>query len=186
MAQKAAWLRGAKRVIAVDIRNYRLVTAERVAGAEAINANDEDPVKAIREMTEGRGADVCVDAVGLEGDRNIADKIDNIIHAQTGTIKVLKMCVSAVRRGGFVSIVGVYGMPYDTFPLGQIFDKGIKMAFGQAPLHGYMEELIRYVEEGKVKLDDIITHRLPLSEAPRGYEMFCEKTDNCVKVVLTP
>jgi threonine dehydrogenase-like Zn-dependent dehydrogenase len=186
MAQKAAWLRGAKRVIGIDIRNYRLVMAEQVAGVEAINANDEDPVKAIREMTQGRGADVCVDAVGLEGDRNIVDKIDNIIHAQTGTIKVLKMCVSAVRRGGFVSVIGVYGMPYDGYPLGQIFDKGIKMAFGQAPVHAHMDDMIRFVRERKVRLDDIITHRMPLAEAPHAYKIFCDKEDNCVKVVMKP
>lgn len=186
MAQKVARLRGAKRVIAVDIRNYRLLMAERVAGAEAVNANDQDPVKAIRDLTEGRGADVCIDAVGLEGDRNLADKIDNVIHAQMGTIKILKMCISAVRRGGFVSVIGVYGMPYDAFPLGQIFDKGIKMSFGQAPVHKYIDELIRLVQERKIRLDDIITHRLPLSEGPRGYEIFCEKKEDCVKVVLKP
>jgi S-(hydroxymethyl)glutathione dehydrogenase/alcohol dehydrogenase len=186
MAQKVAWLRGAKRVIGVDIQEYRLNTARKTAKSETINAAEVDPIEAIRELTEGRGADVCVDAVGMEADRNLGDKLANVWHGQIGSIKVLKNCISAVRRGGFVSVVGVYGIPYDAFPLGQIFDKGIKMAFGQAPVHKYIDELIGLLEKHKIRLDDIITHRMPLSEAPHGYDIFCEKKDACVKVVLQP
>jgi S-(hydroxymethyl)glutathione dehydrogenase/alcohol dehydrogenase len=186
MAQKVAWLRGAKRVIGVDIQEYRLTTARKTAKSETINAAEVDPIEAIRDLTEGRGAEVCVDAVGMEADRNLGDKLANVWHAQIGSIKVLKNCISAVRRGGFVSVVGVYGIPYDAFPLGQIFDKGIKMAFGQAPVHKYIDELIRLLEERKIRLDDIITHRMPLSEAPDGYDIFCEKKDGCIKVVLKP
>ena len=83
-------------------------------------------------------------------------------------------------------MVGVYGMPYDNFPLGQIFDKGIALRFGQAPAQKYIDELLTWVEQGKIKLDDIITHRLPLAEAPHGYDIFNKKEDNCVKVVLKP
>jgi S-(hydroxymethyl)glutathione dehydrogenase / alcohol dehydrogenase len=186
MAQKVAWLRGAKRVIGVDIQQYRLATARETAKSETVNAQDTDPIAAIREMSDGRGADVCVDAVGMEADRNIADKLKNVWHAEIGSIQVLKNCISAVRRGGFVSVVGVYGIPYDAYPLGQIFDKGIRMAFGQAPVQKYMDELIRLLDEKKIRLYDIITHRLPLSDAPHGYEIFCEKKDGCVKVVLKP
>ncbi len=186
MAQKVAALRGAKRVIGIDIQEYRLGKARETANSETINAADVDPIEAIRDMTDGRGADVCVDAVGMEADRSLGDKLANVWHAQIGSIKVLKNCISAVRRGGFVSVVGVYGIPYDAFPLGQIFDKGIKMAFGQAPVHKYIDELIRLLIDGKIRLDDIITHRLPLTEAPKGYEIFCEKKDGCVKVVLNP
>jgi S-(hydroxymethyl)glutathione dehydrogenase/alcohol dehydrogenase len=186
MAQKVAWLRGASRVIGVDIQEYRLRAARETAKSETINAQNVDPIEAIRETTGGRGADVCVDAVGMEADRNIADKLKNIWHAEIGSIEVLKNCISAVRRGGFVSVVGVYGIPYDAFPLGQIFDKAIKMAFGQALVQRYMDDLIKYLEEDKIKLDDIITHRLPLSDAPHGYEIFSEKKDGCVKVVLKP
>jgi threonine dehydrogenase-like Zn-dependent dehydrogenase len=186
MAQKVAWLRGAKRVIGVDIQDYRLNAARETANAETVNAQETDPIEAIREKTDGRGADVCVDAVGMEADRNLADKLANVWHAEIGSIKVLKNCISAVRRGGFVSVVGVYGIPYDAFPLGQIFDKGIKLAFGQAPVQKYIDELMRLLGQGKIQLDDIITHRLPLSEAPRAYDIFCDKKDGCVKVVLTP
>jgi S-(hydroxymethyl)glutathione dehydrogenase/alcohol dehydrogenase len=186
MAQKVAWLHGARRVIGVDIQQYRLTAARETAKSETVNAQDIDPIAAIREMSNGRGADVCVDAVGMEADRNIADKLKNVWHAEVGSIQVLKNCISAVRRGGFVSVVGVYGIPYDAYPLGQIFDKGIKMAFGQAPVQKYIDELMRLLDEKKIRLDDIITHRLPLSDAPYGYEIFCEKKDRCVKVVLKP
>jgi S-(hydroxymethyl)glutathione dehydrogenase/alcohol dehydrogenase len=186
MAQKVAWLRGAKRVIGVDIQDYRLETARRAAQSETINAKNDDPIEAIRSMTEGRGADVCIDAVGMEADRSLSDKLLNVWHAEVGSIKALKTAISAVRRGGQVSVLGVYGVPYDNFPLGQIFDKGIKMAFGQAPVQKYIDELIALLEAGKIKLNDIISHRLPLKDAPHAYEIFSEKKDNCVKVVLTP
>jgi alcohol dehydrogenase len=186
MAQKIAWLRGAGRVIGVDIQPYRLDMARRAAKSEVVNATDGDAVQAIRDLTSGRGADVCVDAVGLEADRKLIDKLSNIVHLQAGSINALKLCISAVRRGGTVTVVGVYGMPYDAFPLGQIFDKGITMRFGQAPVQKYIDELIGIVERGEIKLDDIITHRLPLAEAPHAYQIFRDKEDNCVKVVLKP
>jgi S-(hydroxymethyl)glutathione dehydrogenase / alcohol dehydrogenase len=186
MAMKCAWLRGAKRVIGIDIEPYRLATAKRTANAEILNAAENDPVEAIRDLTEGRGADVCVDAVGMEANRNLLDKLSNIIHAQAGSIKGLQTAISAVRRGGVVTVVGVYGTPYDNFPLGQIFDKGITMRFGQAPVQKYIDELLTWVEQRKIRLDDIITHRLPLAQAPHAYEIFNKKEDNCVKVVMKP
>jgi threonine dehydrogenase-like Zn-dependent dehydrogenase len=121
----------------------------------------------------------------MEADRNIADKLGNIWRAQIGSTKVLENCISAVRRGGFVSVVGVYGIPYK-FPLGQVFDKGIRLAFGQAPVQKYIDELLTLIEQRKIKLNDIITHRLPLEKAPEAYEIFSEKKDGCVKVVLKP
>ena len=186
MAQKVAWLRGAKRVIGIDTQAYRLGAAKRTAGSDIINASVEDPIEIIRDMTDGRGADICVDAVGMEADRNLLDKLANIVHVQVGSIKVLRAAISAVRRGGTVTVVGVYGVSYDNFPLGQIFDKGIKMRFGQSTPQRDIDTLLTWVEQGKVQLDDIITHRLPLSEAPHGYEIFDKKEEDCVKVVLKP
>lgn len=186
MAQKAAWMRGAGRVIGVDRLGYRLEAARRTAGAEPVNFEETDPIEAIREMTEGRGADVCIDAVGMEAERSVWDKLGNVAHLQLGTINALRMCLSAVRRGGHVSIVGVYAMSYDNFPIGQAFDKGVKLSMGQAPVHRYVDELIRHVEKGAIELDDIITHRLPLTEVADAYDMFNLKKDNCLKVVLTP
>ena len=122
----------------------------------------------------------------MEADRTVLDKLSNVFHAQAGSIKVLMTALSAVRRGGTVSVIGVYGMPYDNFPLGQIFDKGISLKFGQAPVHKYIDELIGWVEARKIRLDDIITHRMPLDQAAHGYDLFNKREDGCVKVVLKP
>jgi S-(hydroxymethyl)glutathione dehydrogenase/alcohol dehydrogenase len=185
MAQKAAWLKGAGQVIGVDVLPYRLRAAERTANALTINAREQDPVARIRELTDGRGADVCIDAVGLEVERPITKQIaDVVIHHQAGDITALEKCMSAVRRGGRVSVVGVYGTRYDHYPLGQQMDKAVSLHIGQAPVHNYIDKLLGFVSSGKIKLDDIITHTLPLEDAPHAYDMFCKKTDDCVKVVL--
>jgi S-(hydroxymethyl)glutathione dehydrogenase / alcohol dehydrogenase len=170
----------------LDIQPYRLEMAHRTANSEVINVKECDPVEAVRSMTEGRGADVCIDAVGMEADRSLLDKAKNILHLEMGSINALRLCFSAARRGGSVSILGVYGMPYDNFPISQIFDKGLKIYSGQALVHEYIDQLISWLEEGRIRLDDIITHRLALSEAPHAYEIFNEKKDGCVKVVLKP
>lgn len=186
MAQKAAWLKGAKRVIGIDPLNYRLEIARKSAKSETINPYETNVVEYLREITEGRGPDVCVDAVGMEVDRNFGEKISNTLHGQAGSIKVIDLCASAVRRGGIISIVGVYGSPYDNFPFGQIFDKGIALKTGQAPVQHYIDELLNLVRSNKVTLDDIITHVLPLEQAEEAYEIFCKKEDNCLKVILKP
>jgi S-(hydroxymethyl)glutathione dehydrogenase/alcohol dehydrogenase len=108
----------------------------------------------------------------MEAERSPLDKLSNVIHPQAGSIKALNTVLSAVRRGGVVSVVGVYGMPYDKFPLGQIFDKGISLHFGQAPVQKYIAELLDWVVSRKIKLNDIITHRLPIEEAPHAYDIF--------------
>ncbi|RXK85766.1 zinc-dependent alcohol dehydrogenase [Filimonas effusa] len=186
MAQKAAWLKGAARVIAIDPLNYRLERAKRVNNVETINSEELDPVEVIREMTGGRGADVCIDAVGVEANRSFGEKLKATLNLEKGTIKVMENCIKAVRRGGIVSVVGVYGTPYDNFPVHRIFDKGLTMRFGQAPVQKYIDELFSLVQTGKVVLDDIISHRLPLAEASHAYEIFKHKEDDCVKVVLKP
>lgn len=186
MAMKSAWLQGAGRVIGVDIQDYRLEMARKSANAEIINAKDNDAVALIRDMTGGYGADVCIDAVGMEADHGFWTKAKNVVQGEVGTMKVLERCFDAVRRGGTVSVVGVYGSPYDNFPLHQWFDKGLKIRGGQAPVHNYIDHLIDLVHTGKVQLDDIITHSVPLSEASKMYDIFNKKEDNCVKVVLKP
>lgn len=188
MAAKSAWLRGAGRVFIVDTQQYRLDKAKLVANAETIlwDEGAKEVVEQVRAHTNGRGADVCIEAVGFEPDRNLLDRAKAVINLEKGSTKVLEACMSAVRRGGIVSVLGVYPVNYDNFPLGQFFDKGITMRGGQAPAHKYIDELLGYVVEGKVKLDDVITHRLPLSEIAHGYSIFKKKEDNCVKVVLDP
>jgi threonine dehydrogenase-like Zn-dependent dehydrogenase len=186
MAAKAAWLLGAERVIVLDREPYRLEIARGAGKAEVLDVTKGDHIEKIREMTAGRGADICIDAVGMEAHRSLLEKLSNVVHAQLGTIDVFRDCVSAVRRGGTVSVVGVYGMPFDNFPIGQIFDKGLRLQFGQAQVHRVIDELLVAVEQGKVRLDDVITHRLPLARAAEAYETFNAKKDNCEKVVLKP
>lgn len=189
MAAKSAWLRGAGRVVVIDVLPYRLEKARITAKCETIlweGNSDKDVVEQIRAMTSGRGADVCVDAVGFEPERNFGDRVKALINFEKGSSKVLEACMSAVRRSGRISVLGVYGTTFDNFPLGQFFDKGLTIRAGQAPAHKYIDELLRYVVEGKVVLDDIITHRLPLTQVAHGYEIFRNKEEDCVKVVLKP
>ncbi len=188
MAAKSAWLRGAGRVVIVDTLQYRLDKAKQAAYCETILWNDgaKMVVDQIRSITNGRGADLCVEAVGFEPDRSLLDRAKATINLEKGSVKVLEACMSAVRRAGIVSVLGVYPGPYDNFPIGQFFDKGITLKGGQAPAQKHIDKLLNYVVEGKVKLDDVITHRLPLSEVSHAYTIFKKKEDNCVKVVLDP
>lgn len=187
MAAKSAILHNAKKVIVIDTQQYRLDQIKNLTGCETILWEDgEQTVNEIRDMTEGRGADVCIEAVGFEPDRDLIDRAKAVINFEKGSIKVLDACMSAVRRGGFVSVLGVYPVNYDNFRVGQLFDKGITIKAGQSPVHAIVDKLLNYVETGQVKLDDIITHRLALSDVAKGYEIFHKKEDNCVKVVLDP
>ncbi|MCC3159230.1 glutathione-dependent formaldehyde dehydrogenase [Hymenobacter sp. 15J16-1T3B] len=187
MAAKSAWLRGAARVVIVDVLQYRLDKAKAAANCETILWQDRKQViEEIRAMSQGRGADVCVEAVGFEPQRDLLDRAKAVINFEKGSPKVIEACMSAVRRGGIVSVLGVYGAYFDNFPLGQFFDKGITLRGGQAPAHKHIDKLLQYVVEGKVKLDDVISHKLPLSEAAHGYDIFRNKKDNCTKVVLKP
>lgn len=186
MAMKAAWLRGASRVIGIDHLNYRLEVARKSGKAEVINFKENDPAEIIRDMTNGRGADVVVDAVGMEAERSLISKAAQLIHLEAGSLNALKMCVRAVRRGGTISVVGVYGTTYDNFPFGQLFDKGIKLIAGQAPAQAHIDYLMTLVRDKKVMLDDIISHKLPLEKISEAYEIFNNKEDNCMKVILKP
>ncbi len=187
MAAKSAWLRGAARVINVDTQPYRLAKARQTAKSETILwESHQQVVDEIRARTNGRGADVCVEAVGFEPDRGLLERAKAAVNLEVGSDKVLTTCLSAVRRGGFVSVLGVYSSPYDNFPVHQLFDKGITIKAGQAPAQKYIDRLLKHVADGDVQLDDIITHRLPLSQAAHGYDIFSQRTDGCVKVVLKP
>jgi threonine dehydrogenase-like Zn-dependent dehydrogenase len=187
MAAKSAWLRGAARVVIVDVLPYRLDKARATAHCETILWEDRKQViEEIRALSQGRGADVCVEAVGFEPERDLLDRVKAVVNFEKGSPKVLEACMSAVRRGGIVSVLGVYGAYFDNFPLGQFFDKGITLRGGQAPAHKHIDQLLQYVVEGRVKLDDIISHKLPLAEAAHGYDIFRNKKDNCTKVVLKP
>ena len=187
MAQKSAWLKGAGRVVGLDVEQYRLDVAEKAAGSETmLIGDDEEYLEKLREMTEGRGPDVCVDAVGMEAHIGTLRKVEAAAHLEAGTIDGLKMATTAVRRGGTIPVVGVYGTSYDNFPWGQIFDKGLKLHSGQCPVQYYIDDLMKLVQERKVKLYDIISHIGPLDDAPVYYKVFNDKLDDCTKVVLKP
>ncbi|MBT2620107.1 zinc-dependent alcohol dehydrogenase [Chryseobacterium sp. ISL-6] len=187
MSVKSAILHNAKKVIVIDTLQYRLDQIKKLTGCETVLWEDaKNTVEQIRNMTDGRGADLCIDAVGFEPERDLLDRAKAVLNFEKGSIKVLEACMSAVRRGGTVSILGVYPVNYDNFKLGQIFDKGITLKAGQAPVHPIIDKLMKHVEHGEVILDDIITHRLSLDEVAKGYEIFDKKEDGCVKVVLDP
>lgn len=188
MAAKSAWLRGAARVIVVDTLQYRLDKVKQTANADTIlwSEGAKEVVEQIRAMTGGRGADVCIEAVGFEPERGVMDKVKSIVNFEPGSPKVLEACLSAVRRSGIVSVLGIYPAPYDNFPVGQVFDKGIVIKAGQAPVQKHIDTLLKYVVDGKVTLDDVITHRMPLSDVSNAYKIFDKKEDHCVKVVMNP
>ncbi|HEX5661267.1 MAG TPA: zinc-dependent alcohol dehydrogenase [Polyangiales bacterium] len=186
MALKLAKLMGADKVFGVDVQPYRLDTAQRASGAIGINASEVDPVEVIREHTHGRGADVVIEAVGMEPERGLLKKLANVVHLQRGSITSVETAFSAVRRSGRVSIMGVFGTTYDNFPLGQMVDKGLRVQMGQATVHNFIDELLGFIESGKLVADDIISHRLPIGQAAHGYSIFNKKEENCTKVVLNP
>jgi threonine dehydrogenase-like Zn-dependent dehydrogenase len=166
LAIECAILLGAQKVIAIDRIDKRLQLA-RDAGADTIDPRDVDVLEAIRERTGGRGADVCIDAVGMD-------------------IDVLSEAIMACRKGGTVSLAGVHGDRADDVPLGAAFNKALTVKMGPAPVHRCMKLLFGHVAEGRLKPSRIITHRLPLDEAPSAYDLFFRKRDDCVKVVLRP
>lgn len=188
MTAKSAWLRKAGRVFITDTLQYRLDKAKQVANCETIlwEEDGKNVIEEIRAFTEGRGADVCVDAVGFEPDRTILDRAKAVVHLEKGSPKVLEACMSAVRRGGIVSVLGVYPALYDNFPIGQFFDKGITLKGGQAPAQKYIDKLLDHVVKGDIKLNDIITHRLPLTQVSHAFDIFKKRVDGCVKIVLDP
>jgi S-(hydroxymethyl)glutathione dehydrogenase / alcohol dehydrogenase len=186
MTMMSAWLHGAKRVFAVDHLPYRLEAAQRICGAEPINLLQTHVGEAVKERTDGKGADVAIDAVGLEATMSTWDKIETFLKIDSGSIAALSQAIQAVRRGGSIGVVGVYGGRNNFFPWGEIFAKGLRVQGGQAPVQRYWRELLQHIKAGRLHPEQIITHRMDLSEGPRGYAIFDQKQDDCIKVVLTP
>lgn len=186
MAMKAARILGAERVIAVDTLDYRRRLAKRIAGAEMIDPGETDAAEAIRLLTHGRGADACVDAVGMEADHGALETVSNALRHQVGSISVLRQAIRSVRRGGVISAVGVYGAPAGNFPIDEIFEKGLRLRAGQAPAQAVLDRVFALALRGAYTAEDIVTHRMPLDDGPRAYKLFNEKREGCVKVVLKP
>lgn len=190
-AAKSAKLLGAENVIVIDRIPERLLMAEKFAGAKTINYGEEDDVvQQLKDMTNGRGPDRCIDAVGLEshgyGIAGLYDKTKHIVRLQTDRPTALRQIINACRKGGVVSVPGVYGGVVDKFPMGAAFGKGLSFKMGQTHVHRYVKPLMKRIKNDEIDPSFIITHSLPLDRAPDAYIAFRQKDHNCVKVVLKP
>ena len=194
-AIQSAWWFGAQRVIAIDHIPRRLQLARDFGKAETINFDEEDVSEKLREMTAGIGPDCCIDAVGLEAHGSspdaIYDRVKQSVFLATDRLHALRQAIYCCRKGGTVSIPGVYGGFLDKMPFGAAFGKALKMAMGQTHVHRYMQPLLERIAgngnghaNGHFDPSYIITHRVPLEEAPEAYDIFNKSKDDCVKVVL--
>jgi threonine dehydrogenase-like Zn-dependent dehydrogenase len=187
-AIKSALLLGAERVIAIDRFPYRLRIAREKAGAETLNYEEVDVREALLTMTGGRGPDHCIDAVGLEGHapglHGAYDRVKTSLMLETDRAPALRQAILSCRSGGTVSVAGVYGGFLDKFPMGAIVNRSLTLRSGQCHVHKYMRPLLQRIQNGEIDPSFVITHRLPLAEAPRGFDMFNNKEDDCLKVVL--
>ncbi|MDQ3060377.1 MAG: glutathione-dependent formaldehyde dehydrogenase [Pseudomonadota bacterium] len=187
-AAKSAWLLGAGRVIVVDHVDYRLEFVKKFAQCEVINFKDVDDMALhIKKMTDWLGADVCIDAVGCEAAGSLAQSLTGVkLKLQAGAATVLHWCINSVRKGGNVSIVGVYGPTFNAVPIGNALNKGLTLRMNQASVKRHLPRLIEHIQAGRIKPSEIITHRIPLEEVADAYHIFSSKLDNCIKTVLVP
>jgi threonine dehydrogenase-like Zn-dependent dehydrogenase len=189
-AIKSAYMLGAERVIAIDRFPYRLQMARDRAGAETINYEEVDIFDALEEMSGGRGPDHCIDAVGLEGHapgiRGAYDNVKTVMMMETDRAVALRQAILACRSGGTVSVAGVYGGFIDKFPMGAIVNRSLTIKSGQTHVQRYMRPLLKLIQDGEIDPSFVITHRVRLDDAAHAYEMFRNKEDDCLKVVLKP
>lgn len=188
-AIKSAFLLGADRVIAIDRVPERLEMAKSI-GAEVLNYEELDVGDALKEMTGGRGPDSVIDAVGLESHGTSidywVDKAKQAVRLETDRPIALRQAIVACSKGGTVSVPGVYGGFLDKIPMGAAFNKGLTFKMGQTHVHRYLDRLIGHIQRGDIDPSFVISHTMPLEQAPHGYEIFKHKKDNCTKVVLKP
>jgi threonine dehydrogenase-like Zn-dependent dehydrogenase len=187
----SAYLLGAERVIAIDRFPYRLQMAREHSGAETIDYEEVDHVgEVLKEMTGGRGPDACIDAVGMEahtpGVLFAYDRVKQAARLETDRPIALREAILACRNGGTVSVIGVYGGFIDKFPMGAVMNRSLTIRTGQCHVHRYMRPLLDRIRSGEIDPSFVITHRLRLEDAARGYELFADKEEGCEKVVLVP
>jgi threonine dehydrogenase-like Zn-dependent dehydrogenase len=190
-AIKSALMLGAERVIAIDRFRYRLrIARERAGATETINYEEADVYEALMEMTGGRGPDAVIDAVGMEahapGAIHAYDRLKQAMMSETDRPYALRQAIMACKNGGIVSVIGVYGGLIDKFPIGSFMNRSLTMKTGQAHVQRYMKPLLERIQKGEIDPRFIITHRMPLDQAPEGYRIFRDKQDECLKVVLYP
>jgi threonine dehydrogenase-like Zn-dependent dehydrogenase len=190
LAIKSAFLLGAERVIAIDRFPARLRMAREQAGAETLDYEEIEVHDALKGLTGGRGPDACIDAVGLEahapGVFGAYDRTKQAVGLETDRAHALREAIMACRNGGIVSVIGVYGGFIDKFPFGSLMNRSLTLRAGQAHVQRYTRPLLERIQKGDIDPSFVITHRLRLADAPRGYEMFLHKQDECVKVVMRP
>ena len=188
-AIRCAFLLGAGRVIAIDTVPARLRMAAD-AGAETLDSLDDDIFGRLKDMTGGIGPDACIDAVGMEAHgANIDywyDKAKTMAFMATDRASTLRQAINCCRKGGIVSIPGVYGGFIDKVPMGAAFNKGLTLKMGQTHVHRYLPRLLQHIESGDIDPSFVVTHTVPLDKAPEMYKTFRDKKDGCVKVVLKP
>jgi threonine dehydrogenase-like Zn-dependent dehydrogenase len=189
-AIQSAFLLGAERVIAIDRFPERLAMASSYSRADVIDYSKVDVPDALRELTGGQGPDACIDAVGLESHGTTLDawydRAKTSLSLATDRPHALRQAIKSCRKGGIVSIPGVYGGWLDKFPLGAAFAKGLTLKMGQTHMHRYMPRLLDHVERGDIDPSFVVTHRVALEDAPEMYQTFREKEDACIKVVMKP
>jgi threonine dehydrogenase-like Zn-dependent dehydrogenase len=189
-AIKSAYLLGAERVIAIDRVPYRLRMAREQGGAETLNYEHVDLYEALKDLTGGRGPDACIDAVGLEahapGAVGAYDRAKQAVGLESDRPIALRQAIMACRNGGIVSVIGVYGGFIDKFPIGSFMNRSLTLKTGQAHVQRYMKPLLERIEKGEIDPTFVITHRMSLADAPRGYDVFLNKKVDCMKVVLSP
>jgi threonine dehydrogenase-like Zn-dependent dehydrogenase len=191
MAIQSCWMLGAGRVIAIDRVLERLEMARKHGKAETINFDQENVYERLNAMTEGRGPDRCIDAVGVEAHGTgaadaVLDKVKTAVKLGTDRAHVLREAIMCCRKGGTISVPGVYVGLIDKLPFGAVMNKGLTIKTGQTHVQRYTEPLLKKIEGGEIDPSFIITHRLPLKEAPAAYKTFRDKEDGCIKVVLKP
>ncbi|KAA6439058.1 glutathione-dependent formaldehyde dehydrogenase [Dyadobacter flavalbus] len=190
MAIQSAWLMGAERVIAIDKEPYRLRMAREKGRAETINFEEADVLEALKDLTGGRGPDCCIDAVGMEASGSgfgyAYDKVKQWAKLENDRPLVLRDAIMACRKGGNVSIVGVYSGFVDKIPMGAAMNKGLTFKMGQMHGQKYIPQLLEYVQSGQVDPSFLVTHKMGLEQGQEGYDMFTQKTDNCMRVVFAP
>jgi len=190
-AMQSAWMFGAGRVIAIDRVPERLLLARKLGKAETINFDEEHVYERLQEMTKGQGPDRCIDAVGCEAHSHgsvdaVLDKIKKTMMLGTDRAHVLREAIFCCRKGGTLSIPGVYVGLVDKVPMGAAMNKGLTLKMGQTHMQRYTKPLLKKIEEGAIDPSAIITHRLKLADAPEAYKTFRDKKDGCIKVVLQP
>jgi threonine dehydrogenase-like Zn-dependent dehydrogenase len=185
----SARLLGAEYIIAIDRFPYRLQMArERAAADVTINYEETNVLEAIKELTGGRGPDACIDAVGLEahtpGLHGLYDKAKQSMRWESDRISALRQAILSCRNGGTVSVIGVYAGYDDKFPLGSVMNRSLTIKTGQCHVHRYMKPLLEHIQNGDIDPSFVITHKMSLEDAPVGYDIFNQKEDDCLKVVL--